>query len=199
MITVYEKILRKIFWYGILILFPVSSSQGSSVSQAAQSLFEKGITSYDTLLLKKAFDQAVDGNGRPDFLFKATCLWRIQIVKFVLADKKGAVLQGKRALVFLDSAENNGADSFAVASIRAFTTQLLAGTSLANGARYGPLTGTHLSTLRKMRPAAYETRLVDAFNKLEAPAFVGGDPATALGPGSASSLHFLQDSGKVFY
>lgn len=138
------------------------------------ALFDQGALQYDTAVLKSAFNQAVTVNGKPDYLFQARCLWRIQVVKFLLADSRGTVLYGKRTLSLLDSAEKRGVDQFSVAAVRALASQVLAGTGAANGAFYGPRTGKYLQVLKKLKPVGFETRLVEAFNYLEAPSFAGG-------------------------
>jgi hypothetical protein len=165
-------------WF-ISILFISMYSFGSGIPDTTRALFERGAATYDTLLLKRAFNQAALKNVVPDYLFQARCLWRIQVVKFLLADTKGAITYGKRSLALLDSAELSGADPFAVAALRALASQILAGTGAANGAVYGPRTGGYLATLKKLRPSAFDTKLVEAFNFLEAPAFVGGSPQKA--------------------
>jgi hypothetical protein len=153
---------------------------GSNITDSTSALFERGAATYDTSLLKQASNLSIGERGTPDYLFRARCMWRIQVVKFLYADNKGAVVYGKRSLALLDSAEKAGIDVYSVTAIRALVTQILAGTGLAKGAVYGPLTGTYLSKLKNLQPSAFSTRLVEAFNFLEAPAFVGGDQDKAL-------------------
>jgi hypothetical protein len=163
----------------IVIALLTLGSFGSGLPDSVNALFDRGAAKYDSVLIKKAFNLGVLANGRPDYLFQARCLWRIQVIKFILSDTKGTVTCGKRSLMLLDSAMTAGADGFAVAAVRALASQILAGTGAMNSVLYGPKAGEYLATCKKMRPFAFETRLVEAFNYLEAPPFAGGSAIKA--------------------
>jgi hypothetical protein len=139
-------------------------------------LFERGIAAWDSTLLKAALSQSISETPRSDFLFKATCLWRLQILSYVGDDKKGTIHHGKQALDLLDSAARHNEDAYFINARRTYVTQLLAATSFKNGATYGPRTGKYLEELRKLKPQGFETRFIEAVNFLEMPSFVGGDP-----------------------
>jgi tetratricopeptide (TPR) repeat protein len=152
---------------------------GYGISDSAMLLFEKGIVAYDTVLIRRALRAAGARHPNAEFLFKATCVWRIQIVAFIGDNKKGTVRYGKQALDLLDKAEQKGEDPYLINARRAFVTQLLAGTGLKNGATYGPRTAKLLDALKKIRPDGFETRFIEAVNLLEMPLFAGGNSEKA--------------------
>jgi hypothetical protein len=160
----------------ILILLPLLFAGSHAATDSTTALFERGIAAWDSTLLRKAFAQSVIETPRSDFLFKATCLWRLQIISYVNDDKKATIHHGKQSLDLLDSAARRGEDSYLINVRRTYITQLLAGTSLKNGATYGPRTGKYLDEMRKLKPQGFETRFIQAVNLLEMPSFVGGDP-----------------------
>jgi len=114
-----------------------------------------------------------------DYLFKATCLWRLQIIAYLSGSKPAMISIGKRALDLLDSAEMKNEDTYRIHARRAYISQLLAGTSLKNGPKYGARTAKYLDKLKKIKPDGFDTRFIDAVNLLEMPSFVGGDPNKA--------------------
>ena len=145
-------------------------------TDSSRILFEQGIADWDSVPIKSAFMRSIKENPDRDFLFKATCLWRLQIITYAGDDKKGTIRYGKQALELLDSAERHGEDTYLINARRTYVNQLLASTSLKNGAIYGPRTGKYLEEMRKLKPQGFETRFIEAVNLLEMPSFVGGDP-----------------------
>jgi hypothetical protein len=150
-----------------------------AVSDSTTALFHKGIESWDTTLLKSALTRSIAENPTSDYLFKATCLWRLQIIAYLNGDKKGTIHFGKNALDILDSASRKSENAYLTYARRAYVSQLLAGTSLKNGPVYGARTGKYLDELKKIKPGGFDTRFIDAVNQLEMPSFVGGDPKKA--------------------
>jgi hypothetical protein len=160
----------------ILILLQLLFTGSHAATDSTAALFEQGIAAWDSTLLRKAFVQSAIETPRSDFLFKATCLWRLQIISYVNDDKKATIHHGKQALELLDSAAGYNENAYLINARRTYVTQLLAGTSLKNGATYGPRTGKYLDAMRKLKPQGFETRFISAVNLLEMPSFVGGDP-----------------------
>ncbi|MBN2035930.1 MAG: tetratricopeptide repeat protein [Chitinispirillaceae bacterium] len=163
----------------MLLFLIMLCGAGYGVSDSTMLLFEKGIAAYDTVLIGRALRSAEAQHPDAEYLFKATCFWRIQIIAFIGDDKKETARYGKQALDLLDKAERNREDRYMIYARRAFVTQLLAGTGLKNGATYGPRTSKLLDEMKKMKPDAFETRFIEAVNLLEMPSFVGGDPKKA--------------------
>jgi tetratricopeptide (TPR) repeat protein len=143
------------------------------------ALFQKGVKTWDSATLKNALAESEKENPGSDYLFKATCLWRMQIITFLSNDKRGVIRLGQRALDLLDSAIQKKEDDYLVTARRAYVSQLLAGTSLKNGPKYGSRTAKYLDKLKKIKPDGFDTRFIDAVNLLEMPSFVGGDPNKA--------------------
>jgi hypothetical protein len=151
-----------------------------AVSDSTLKIFRNGVVAYDSVLIKQAYFRAEQEHPRGEFLFKATCLWRIQVIKFVDGDTKGVAQYGARALDLLDSAQKNAEAPYFIQARSAYVCQLLAGLGITNGATYGPRTARHLNEMKKLKPRGYETRFIDAANLLDMPVFVGGNPAKAL-------------------
>jgi tetratricopeptide (TPR) repeat protein len=150
-----------------------------AANDTASVLLQKGIESWDSTLLKSALARSCAENPASDYLFKATCLWRLQIIAYLNGDKKGTIHHGKSALDILDTAARKSEDAYLTYARRAYVSQLLAGTSLKNGPIYGARTGKYLDELKKIKPKGFDTRFIDAVNLLEMPSFVGGDPKKA--------------------
>ena len=111
-----------------------AATAADSASDSAEYLLRKGVDEYDSLLLKQAVVLSRQSRPPGKYLFTATCLWRIQIIKYVADDKKGTVLYGTQALATLDSAERNNEDRYFVEARRAYVNQLMAGVGIT--ARY---------------------------------------------------------------
>jgi hypothetical protein len=160
----------------ILIFLPLLFSGAHAAADSTRILFKQGIAEWDSTLLKAALSRSISITPGSDFLFKATCLWRLQIISYVNDDKKATINHGKQALELLDSAARHNEDPYLINARRTYVTQLLATTSFKNGATYGPRTGKYLDEMRKLKPQGFETRFIEAVNFLEMPSFVGGDP-----------------------
>ena len=158
----------RLFTTALFILTAVAAVD--SASDSADYLFRKGANEYDSLLLKKAVVLARHNRLPEKYLFIATCLWRIQIIKYVDDDKKGITFYGKQALTILDSAERNNEERYFVEARRAFVNQPLAGLGIKNGATFSPRITKKLKVMKKIRPNGFEVRLIEAINLLEMPA-----------------------------
>jgi tetratricopeptide (TPR) repeat protein len=150
-----------------------------AVTDSTMALFEQGIATWDTFLLKSAFTASTREAPHSDFVFKATCYWRLQVISYLNGNKQGMINHGVRALNLLDSAALKGEDQFLVTARRAYVSQLMAGTSLINGPKYGPHTAKYLEEMKKNKPDGFDTRFIEAVNLLEMPSFVGGNPKKA--------------------
>jgi tetratricopeptide (TPR) repeat protein len=164
----------------MLLLIALFVAGTYAASDSAAILFQQGIAAYDSVLVKKALDRSFREEPQSGFLFKATCLWRIQIINYVAGDKKGMIAYGARSLDLLDSAKKRDEDPYLINARRANICGLLAGTGIKNGATYGPRTAKYLNEMRKIQPHGFDTRFTEAMNLLEMPLFVGGDPKKAL-------------------
>lgn len=158
----------------------ILSGGAFAISESAKALFQKGVETWDSTPLQAALAQADAENPSGDFLFKATVLWRLQVIAYLANDKQAMVRLGKRALALLDSADRSGEDRYILHARRAYVCQLMAVTSIKNGAIYGPQTAKHLDEMKKIRKNGFEVRFIGAVNLLEMPSFVGGDYKKAL-------------------
>ena len=147
-----------------------------SVCQPVAELYRRGAINYDTVDLVAAYKQSIGSKEKKNFLFAAQCLWRIELVKYCVDDKKGIEYYGTAALGLLDSAEVYAEDDYMVNVIRCFVCQLLASTNFGNAAQYGPRSGTYFKKIKKAAPTGFYTRLINGTNLLAMPSFVGGDP-----------------------
>jgi hypothetical protein len=148
---------------------------GFAASDSAIAFYETGVADYDTASLQKAFAIAPD----TDYLFKAGCLCRIQVIKHLEGDNRGVVAYGGRAFALLDSAETAKQDAFLIIARRTLCCMILSTTGVFNSVRYGSRSKGYLSRMKKMDSLAFRTRFLDALFMLDAPAVAGGDKQKA--------------------
>lgn len=146
-----------------------------AASDSTVALFQKGIETWDSVMLKSALAGSEKEHSGSDYLFKATVLWRLQVIAYLAGSKPAMIHYGKQALYLLDSAVMNSEDMYLIFARRAYISQLLAGTSWKNGPIYGSRIAKYLKEMKKIKPDGFETRFIDAVNLLEMPSFVGGD------------------------
>jgi hypothetical protein len=160
-----------------ILIYSIITSYAATDSTRA--LFEQGIATWDSTLLRNAFVQSTRETPLSDFLFKATCLWRIQVLFYIDGSRREMISTGKLALEMLDSAANHREDAYRVAARRANVCMILASAGITNGTIYGPRIAKYLEEMQKINAKGFDTRFIDAVSLLEKPSFVGGDPKLA--------------------
>jgi tetratricopeptide (TPR) repeat protein len=170
-----------------LLFFSPSStlSQPAAWLDSAASYYCSGAKNYDTLLLQKAVaiitgrPLAEQQSPKADLLL-GSLFWRQALIAFCRNTPTPVDSYGKQAIEALARAQKGGADPYLAASYAALSCQLLASQGIRNGAVYGPRAAAELKKAQKANPQGYFSRLVEAINANQAPAFAGGNLKKAV-------------------
>lgn len=147
--------------------------------------FSLAATSYDSASLvdisqKTDAHLAKDPVNAPGLLLAGLVAWRLELIAFCKGDNEQLSKYGLLTLDFLERAEKEGADRYLTITHRALACQLMATLGIRGGTKYGPRAAAELKKAKEVNGSGYYTRLVDAINFNQAPAFAGGNPAKAL-------------------
>ncbi len=160
-----------------MVLVLAGHAEGSGESSLTVR-YERAARTWNRSALEEIAKSGKNRTGRPEILTAARAFWKLQVFAMMENDRSGIEQYGKEALKLLDRLDN-GSEEREIHIIRAFVYQLLASTSMMNGATYGVRSAGEIDWLKQNYPDTFYTRLLASINRLEAPGFAGGDPEKA--------------------
>jgi len=149
---------------------------------SASALYAAGARDYDSISLCRAIDVAATcpvSKSLDKFaadLIAGRANWRLQLIAYCRKDRAGIERYGMRAQKALDQADKHSTGAYEIWQCRAFVYLLMADLGgIRFGAVYGPKIAQARDAMNRLRPLAFESRLVTAVSVLTAPSFAGGN------------------------
>jgi hypothetical protein len=175
----------------------IAAASYAGYLDSASALYATGARDYDSMALFRAIDVAVAcpvSKSLDKFaadLIVGQANWRLQLIAYCRNDRAGIERYGMRAQKALDQADKHSTGAYEIWQCRAFVYLLMADLGgIRFGAVYGPKIAQARDAMNRLRPLAFESRLVTAVSALTAPSFAGGNVRKGMDSLQALSREF---------
>ncbi len=169
----------------LIVLFILAAAYSCNIENA-HIKYHDGVKNWDvdkfavTISFLEGCSDSVEYRAASELRFLS--YWRQTLHAFIMSDKKGIKQNAHLAEKAVSSFDKKFGRTELSTTVKALSYQMLSSVSVASAIRNGPKAAELEKNLEKWYGNSYWTRLIKSINKLQAPAFAGGniDSATTL-------------------